>query len=80
MTWPTPLPPCLCRVVPEDRLLLESDHNLVSEVDPGLEAMLGLVCEAKGWGREEAAERSYANFCEFYSVSLALMGGGGGGQ
>jgi Tat protein secretion system quality control protein TatD with DNase activity len=64
--------------VPDDRLLLESDHNLVSEVDPGLEAMLGLVCEAKGWGREEAAQRTYANFADFFSGSLALMGGGSG--
>jgi hypothetical protein len=50
----------------------------VSEVDAGLEAILGLVCEAKGWGREEGAERTVANFRDFYSTSLALMGEGGG--
>lgn len=67
------------RAVPERRLLAESDHVTVSEVDPGLASIVGVIAEAKGWDEGRAAEVTYANFCDFYGASLAVMEGQEGG-
>lgn len=50
-----------------------SDQNTPVNVDSGLQAILGLVCEAKGWSESEAAERTTANFNAFYKESLEVM-------
>lgn len=56
------------RLVPDDRLLLESDHVAIGEIDGGLVEICQVVAEAKGWTLEETAERTRKNFCEFYDL------------
>lgn len=53
-------------VVPDDRLLIESDlHVAGEEMDAALERMCRLVCEIKGWTLEEGVRRLGRNYEEF---------------
>lgn len=56
--------------VPDDRLLLESDQNTPLAVDDALCAALQAVAAAKGWGVEEALERTFSNYREFFAGTL----------
>ncbi|KAF2136110.1 uncharacterized protein K452DRAFT_292692 [Aplosporella prunicola CBS 121167] len=52
--------------VPEDRLLVESDlHSAGKDMDEGLEEVVRLVCELRGWGLEEGVKRLRANWERF---------------
>ena len=55
------------RAVPDSRWLLESDQDSPLRIDPGLEEMLGIVAEAKGWSAEETAAKASENFIAFNS-------------
>jgi Tat protein secretion system quality control protein TatD with DNase activity len=55
------------RAVSDDRWLLESDQDSPSRIDPGLESMLGIVAEAKGWTVEKTATVAIENFNSFNS-------------
>mmetsp|Transcript_5573 Transcript_5573/g.15571 ORF Transcript_5573/g.15571 Transcript_5573/m.15571 type:complete len:132 (-) Transcript_5573:85-480(-) len=60
-------------VVPDDRLLLESDLECPLDIEEHLRAMCAIFAEAKGWSLEETAERTWANAERFVAA-----GGGGG--
>lgn len=56
------------KAVPDARLLLESDHNTPTQIDASLDAILDVVCEAKGWDRQHAAQQAMANFDAFFAT------------
>ena len=55
------------KAVPDSRWLLESDQDSPSRIDAGLEEMLSIVAEAKGWSAEETAAKAIDNFNAFSS-------------
>ncbi|KAI8467797.1 MAG: hypothetical protein J3K34DRAFT_370036 [Monoraphidium minutum] len=55
------------RAVPDDRLLVESDQVTPLLIEGGMVDICRIVADAKGWGLEEAAARTLANFDAFYS-------------
>eukprot|EP00242_Pyramimonas_sp_CCMP2087_P006114 CAMPEP_0198198322 /NCGR_PEP_ID=MMETSP1445-20131203/1807_1 /TAXON_ID=36898 /ORGANISM="Pyramimonas sp., Strain CCMP2087" /LENGTH=329 /DNA_ID=CAMNT_0043867851 /DNA_START=457 /DNA_END=1446 /DNA_ORIENTATION=- len=59
--------------VPDDRLLMESDQTSATKIAAGLVDICQVTALAKGWSLEETAQRTYANFREFYAQSLLHM-------
>lgn len=55
----------LIAATPDDRLLIESDWNGPSGMERAMWEVLGRVCEAKGWTKEEAVERLARNWDRF---------------
>ena len=60
----------LMRVVPDDRLLIETDLGSVEPMNEALRTVVQMVADAKGWDVERATEQTWANFCEFYEGHL----------
>ncbi|RUS32145.1 hypothetical protein BC938DRAFT_476165 [Jimgerdemannia flammicorona] len=54
----------ICAVL-DDRLLLESDFNSPQGVDPMMKAICERVAKARGWGCEQVARRTHANWWTF---------------
>lgn len=55
----------LIRAVPDERLLLESDYNDIRKSEIRLWEILGIVCDAKAWDREEAVQKLKENWRVF---------------
>lgn len=55
----------LIRAVPDDRLLIESDYNDIRVSEKRLWEILGVVCHAKGWEREQGAKQLARNWQRF---------------
>ena len=56
------------KAVPDDRFLLESDHNTPTQIDASLDAILDVFTQAKGWDRQHAAQQAMANFDAFFAT------------
>eukprot|EP00271_Cylindrocystis_brebissonii_P017150 TRINITY_DN4333_c0_g1_i1.p1 TRINITY_DN4333_c0_g1~~TRINITY_DN4333_c0_g1_i1.p1 ORF type:complete len:269 (+),score=22.86 TRINITY_DN4333_c0_g1_i1:187-993(+) len=55
------------KVIPDDRILLESDVHSLLEVDGAMESILNTVAEVKGWTLDEAVARIEQNTDDFWS-------------
>lgn len=55
----------LIRAVPDDRLLIESDFNNIRMNDIRVWEILGIVCDAKRWTAEHAADTLKRNWRDF---------------
>jgi Tat protein secretion system quality control protein TatD with DNase activity len=55
----------LIRAVPDNRLLIESDYNHIEHNEARIWEILGIVCEAKSWKPQEAAEQLEKNWDTF---------------
>lgn len=54
------------RLVPEDRILVESDlHTAGEEMDGRLKEIVRHVCDVKGWGQEDGARKLGENWKRF---------------
>eukprot|EP00798_Chlamydomonas_sp_ICE-L_P030449 gene30450-35459_t len=58
------------QAVPDDRLLIESDQIDAALIDSGLQEIVEVVAEAKGWTLDEATERTLFNFNTFFEGCL----------
>ena len=51
----------MLQMVPDDRLLLESDIDTAGAVDEEVRTMAAVIAEAKGWSIQEVARRTRVN-------------------
>lgn len=54
--------------VPEERLLIESDHNDAEQIDESMNAACQLVADARGWTLEKAADTTARNAARFFAM------------
>lgn len=52
--------------VPEDRLLIESDHNDAAQIDESMSTVCQLVSDARGWTVEQTTQLTARNAMRFF--------------
>ena len=57
--------------VPQERLLLESDLENPGALVKDMHAMLGTICEARGWTPDYAAQITHHNALRFFNGDSA---------
>ena len=64
----------MIEVIPDDKLVLESDRSSTVNVEAELLKMLGIYTEVKGWsGIEEAARRTATNAGNLYAPADLIL-------
>ena len=63
--------------IPENRILLESDLEVPSDVNDELVNALELIAEVKDWTLEQASEITCINALEFYDFTDEKVAGAG---
>jgi TatD DNase family protein len=53
------------KLIPEDRILIETDLQTPERIDASLDAVCSLVAAERGWSIDETAARTYANAQRF---------------
>ncbi|KAJ1883401.1 Cut9-interacting protein scn1 [Coemansia sp. RSA 1722] len=56
------------QVVPENRILVESDLHKATDSIAALDDIVGFVCRARGWSSDDARERLAANSRHFFGL------------
>lgn len=56
------------RCVPEEKIMIESDHLQTSMIDVSMWQVLQMTCRAKQWSQKHASNVTYENTTKFYNI------------